>query len=151
MYKIVECPKCGFPNCYKYPKEITPEIPAPFIECKSCGVEFAVDISEWLSEQLYKGIKFDNEKPMVDLIVPEFIEDLAKVLTIGAKKYAPNNWKKVGKERYLAATYRHLLAYHKGEKDDPESGLSHLIHCACNLMFMYWFDLQEKKDVKTES
>jgi len=95
-----------------------------------------------------KGMKFDSEKPMFDLLVPEFIEGVAKVMTLGAQKYAPNNWKYVenAESRYLAALYRHLNAYHKGEKIDSESGLSHLAHIACNAMFLFWFDIQKKKE-----
>lgn len=87
------------------------------------------------------GKKYDAGKPMVDLLVPEFIEDLAKVMTMGAKKYGIENWKgDLAKRRILAALYRHTLAYHRGEITDPESGLNHLCHVACNAMFLYWYD-----------
>ena len=90
---------------------------------------------------MQKGIKYDSDKPRFDLLVPEFIEEMAKVMTFGANKYAPDNWKKVenGYQRYLGAAYRHLNADHKGEDNDNESGLSHLAHAACCLMMMYWF------------
>lgn len=92
------------------------------------------------------GKKFDQDKPMVDLLVPEFLEDVAKVMTQGAKKYGLENWKKgLESRRLLAALYRHALAYHRGEKIDPESGLSHLCHITCNAMFLYWYDKQPKK------
>ena len=38
-------------------------------------------------------MKFDTDKPMFELIDPYFEEDIAKVLTMGAKKYAKDNWK----------------------------------------------------------
>lgn len=88
-------------------------------------------------------MKFDADKPRMDLIEPEFLEGLAKVLTLGASKYAPNSWKTDVSEperRYYAAALRHLLAWKKGEKTDHESGLSHLYHAACNLMFLGYFD-----------
>jgi hypothetical protein len=84
--------------------------------------------------------KKDQGKPMVDLIVPEFILELAEVLTQGAVKYKPDNWQTIEKRRYIAALYRHLLAYHKGEKDDGESKLSHMAHVAANAMFIFWMD-----------
>jgi hypothetical protein len=87
------------------------------------------------------GKKFDQGKIMVDLIVPEFIEDLAKVLTMGAQKYGIENWKgNLEKRRILAALYRHLLKYHKGEIYDDESHLNHLCHVAINAMFLFWYD-----------
>lgn len=88
-------------------------------------------------------MKFDADKLRMDLIEPEFLEGLAKVLTLGASKYAPDSWKTDVSEperRYYAAALRHLLAWKKGEKTDHESGLSHIYHAACNLMFLEYFD-----------
>ena len=88
-------------------------------------------------------MKFDNNKPRMDLIEPEFLEGIAKVLTLGASKYAPDSWKTQVSDptnRYYAAALRHLTAWKKGEKTDSESGLSHLYHAACNLMFLGYFD-----------
>ena len=88
------------------------------------------------------GRKDDQEKNRLDLIEPEFIEGVGKVLTFGADKYEPNNWQKVedAENRYYAAAMRHLMAWRKGEKTDPESGLSHLYHVACNIMFLQHFE-----------
>ena len=92
------------------------------------------------------GRKDDTGKNRLDLIEPEFIESVGKVLTFGASKYEPNNWQNVddGKDRYYAAALRHLMAYRKGEEKDPESGLSHLEHVACNIMFLLHFEREEK-------
>lgn len=92
------------------------------------------------------GRKDDTGKNRLDLIEPEFIESVGRVLTFGASKYEPNNWQNVddGKDRYYAAALRHLMAYRKGEEKDPESGLSHLEHVACNIMFLLHFEREEK-------
>jgi hypothetical protein len=60
----------------------------------------------------------------------------------GAKKYSPDNWKSVpdGKRRYYSAALRHLAAWREGEKLDPETGLPHLSHALCCLLFMSYFD-----------
>lgn len=94
-----------------------------------------------LSKQEYPislGQKFDSGKARCDLLPPLAVLDIAKVLTFGALKYAPNNWKKVenAKERYIAAALRHQLAYMSGEIYDQESGLPHLAHASCCLMFI---------------
>lgn len=91
------------------------------------------------------GHKADQEKNRLDLIEPEFIEGVGKVLTFGADKYEPNNWQKVddAENRYYAAAMRHLMAWRKGEKTDPESGISHLFHVACNIMFLQYFEREE--------
>lgn len=96
--------------------------------------------------QFTTGSKDDQEKNRLDLIEPEFIEGVGKVLTFGANKYEPNNWQKVedAEDRYYAAALRHLMAWRKGEKIDPESGLSHLYHVACNIMFLQHFEREEK-------
>ena len=87
-----------------------------------------------------KPVKYDKNKPMCNLLDPKFLEEMAKILTFGAGKYAPDNWKGLDPERILAALYRHLLASHKGELIDKESGLSHMSHIAVNAMFLYWFE-----------
>jgi hypothetical protein len=93
-------------------------------------------------------MKFDDAKIRVELIDPNFILGISKILTFGAKKYAANNWKKGStdedQQRYLGAALRHLLAYMDGQKIDPESGESHLYHLGCNLMFLDYFDRQQK-------
>jgi hypothetical protein len=97
-----------------------------------------------------EGQKFDGDKLRWDLLPIECIEDLVKVLTMGAKKYAPNNWQLVdnAQERYYAAVLRHLSAWRQGEQVDPESGLSHLAHIMCNVTFLLWF---EKEKMATSS
>ena len=92
--------------------------------------------------QFTSGQKDDKEKNRLDLIEPEFIEGVGKVLTFGANKYEPNNWQKVedAKDRYYAAALRHLIAWRRGEKTDSESGISHLDHVACNIMFLQHFE-----------
>lgn len=37
--------------------------------------------------------KFDSGKPCFSLIEPNFALELAKVLTMGAEKYGPEDWK----------------------------------------------------------
>lgn len=88
--------------------------------------------------------KFDNEKNRLELLEPEFILGIGRILTYGAKKYAAWNWRKVDSiedlDRIKGATLRHMMAYMGGEKLDPETGESHLYHIGCNLMFLDYFD-----------
>ncbi|MGL4219006.1 MAG: dATP/dGTP diphosphohydrolase domain-containing protein [Shewanella sp.] len=82
------------------------------------------------------GMKFDTDKIRYDLIPPIATEALAKVLTYGAKKYKPNNWRSVDPVRYVAAFERHWQAYLQGELIDAESGLPHLAMAMTNLTFL---------------
>lgn len=87
---------------------------------------------------MMNGVKYDNDKPDYTLLPFNALEDVVNVLTFGAKKYDRHNWKKVDNLdlRYQAAAYRHMIAYSKGEEIDSESGLPHLAHAVCCLMFM---------------
>lgn len=93
------------------------------------------------------GLKFDSGKLRYSLIPPAALAALAKVLTFGAEKYAPNSWQTVenGEERYLDALFRHIEAYRSGESIDPESGLSHLAHAACNVAFLLHFETERNR------
>jgi len=94
-----------------------------------------------------EGLKLDKGKDRWDLVPWKEFEEVVKVLTLGASKYAPNNWKKVenARDRYFAATLRHLIEWEKGNKKDDETNLSHLSHAICNLLFLMWFD---NRDIK---
>jgi len=85
-----------------------------------------------------EGTKHDQGKQRYDLIPPLAESLVVDVLTFGASKYAPNNWRAVSdpEQRYMAAAMRHMAAHRKGELLDAESGLPHLAHAACCLMFM---------------
>ena len=89
-----------------------------------------------------EGKKYDQGKPRYDLVPWECMDDVAKVLTLGAVKYDENNWMKVkgARWRYLAAAFRHLAARARGEINDQETGLPHTAHCICCLLFLGWFD-----------
>ena len=69
-----------------------------------------------------EGIKYDGEKPEMYLLPPLATLEVGKVLTYGAKKYNPENWRKLDKlqERYASAAMRHILAHMAGEKNDDE-------------------------------
>jgi hypothetical protein len=86
--------------------------------------------------------KHDEGKPMWDLLPWRQLAKIVDVMTFGANKYGPHQWKEVedGKNRYFAALMRHLTAYRRGEKIDPESGIHHLAHAGCCLLFMMWLD-----------
>jgi hypothetical protein len=93
------------------------------------------------------GIKHDQDKPMMDLLDSGFLEDMASVLTFGAKKYAAHNWRKgINVSRTIAAIYRHLGALNRGEDLDPESGCHHEACIAINCQFLNWM-LKNRPDL----
>lgn len=95
------------------------------------------------------GRKDDQGKLEWDKFLWPEATEIMKVLQFGAKKYEWGNWQKVpnAKERYQAALIRHILAYLGGERNDPESGLSHLAHAGCNILFLSKFERQQHEKV----
>lgn len=96
------------------------------------------DLRMKMDIEMKMGMKHDTAKPRMDLIPPKAERLLAEVLTFGATKYAPDNWRKVDNadSRYLAAAMRHINAHRSGELIDRESGLPHLAHAMCSLAFL---------------
>lgn len=83
---------------------------------------------------------FAGGKLRLDLVSPQFVAEVAKVLGFGAKKYAPNNWMRgMDWGHNIGSVERHIAAFKSGEAVDPESGLPHLSHAACGIMFLLWW------------
>ena len=97
---------------------------------------------EWLAGT-EEFTKFDTEKNRLELLEPEFILGVGRIITYGAKKYSAHNWKKAKPEdveRIKGALLRHMLAYLNGELIDDETCESHLYHASCCAMFLDYFD-----------
>ena len=84
------------------------------------------------------GRKFDGGKTQFGLMPPFALTEFADVLTYGAKKYNPENWKWVpdAKRRYFDAAMRHMWAWKCAAKNDPETDLHHMAHAMCCLAFI---------------
>ena len=93
------------------------------------------------------GVKYDGEKPKMHLLPPKAINEVAKVLTFGAQKYDEENWRKLEdlQSRYSSGALRHIFAHLDSENLDPESGLSHLAHAICCLLFKLEIELEDAK------
>ncbi len=88
-----------------------------------------------------KALKFDENKLPLDLLSTEALNQIAAVMAFGAQKYEAHNWRKgFTWSRPLAAAMRHITAFNAGEDRDPESGLSHMAHAACCIMFILEFE-----------
>lgn len=87
-----------------------------------------------------KGVKPER----LDLIPPEFLEELGRVFGAGAKKYSDNNYLK-GYEwrKSLGAMLRHIMRWSAGEDIDPETGCAHLAHAAWHCSTLYTFQNED--------
>lgn len=156
-------------NTYSEPYCIYCKIVAPlshFVEdsksliCKDCynnrleAIKSRININK---KRIIGGIKHDQEKPRMALVLGGFsnaLTEVAKVGTFGAKKYADNNWKslKDGKERTLDAALRHIFQYLRGEEIDEEMQLPHLAAAIWELCAAYEFSIKEDNNaIKPET
>lgn len=103
---------------------------------KSASTSIDVDILGFPIAKQESGVKHDQSKEPVDLLARSWLLGVARVLGFGAQKYDRHNWRGgIKRSRLIAAALRHILAYNEGEDLDPESGLNHLYHASCCLMF----------------
>jgi hypothetical protein len=102
---------------------------------------------EGRKDPVAKGEHYDDGKPPMHLLDSEWLEEVARVLGFGGRKYTPENWRNgIAVTRLISSCYRHLSAVNKGEDQDPESGLSHAAHLSCDVMFLHWM-LSKRKDL----
>lgn len=95
---------------------------------------------------LTEGVKYDADKVRYDLIPPAALREVAKVFTMGARKYNDRNWEmgiKYG--RVFGAVQRHLWSWMEGEDNDHEWGLSHLAHAAAGVLFLLHYENQRNE------
>lgn len=93
------------------------------------------------------GQKHDAGKPRFELIPSEPLTNVARVMTHGAEKYGDRNWEKgIVWSRLYGAAMRHLNAFWGGETYDPDTGLPHLAHAACNMLMLMGLDGREDLD-----
>jgi hypothetical protein len=110
--------------------------------CATCGF--------WPCEHSQEpgGVKQDSAKVPLELIPYDALLEVAKVLDFGAKKYAARNWEQgISVSRVFAACMRHAWALFLGEDDDPETGLSHAAHLACEALFWLAFIVRKTPGV----
>ena len=99
-----------------------------------------MSIGDVNSQERGSGARYNDGKPDFSLIPLVTLEDEARVWMYGEKKYARFNWQKGMKWSVpFACILRHLSAWQAGQDLDPESGLPHLAHVACNLRMLSYY------------
>lgn len=83
------------------------------------------------------GLKHDAGKPPLSLLDRHALEAIAEVMNFGATKYGRHQWRGgIAYSRLIDAALRHIYAFADGEDLDPESGLSHVAHAGCCILFL---------------
>lgn len=105
---------------------------------EECIINEYYSIIAGVSDSTNQVAKADAGKPKLTLVPQQILYDIAEVREYGCKKYKdPENWKRVEKERYRDAAFRHFLAYlREPDGKDEESGIAHLKHLAANIAFL---------------
>lgn len=136
--ELAPCPQCrGLPFYY------CAQCKAPVGPTGGCATCNAKPSSSTIPDV---GRKDDDGKAPWHLVPWRELSSVVDVIAYGAKKYGEWNWQGVelSRDRYFAALSRHLVAWRMGERVDPESGLPHLAHVACNALFLAWHDRREE-------
>jgi hypothetical protein len=90
-----------------------------------------------------EGRKDDSGKNPWDLVPWDALEQIVLVLKYGAQKYAPRNWELgMAWSRPFGALIRHAQSWFRGEDVDPETGLSHMAHAGCCVLFLLAFAIR---------
>lgn len=108
--------------------------------------EFKLDMPQYdelvkmIDERRDQEAKADYGKEKLTLVPRRIIHDICAIRMYGNEKYpdgGPDNWKRVERERYRDAAFRHFLSYlDDPQGKDAESGFPHLWHLACNIAFL---------------
>ena len=144
------CLRC-YTNYPNYPKWVAVDF-LKNVPDDSASIEGEGVMSQ-MAEQLLQskpqqGVKYDEDKLQWSLLPFRALKEVVAVLGFGAKKYAPDNWQRVpdARTRYVDAAFRHLTDWHLKERLDGETGKSHLAHAICCLLFLLWFEQEERED-----
>lgn len=88
--------------------------------------------------------KKDAGKVPHELLPEDALEQVARVLAFGARKYRPRGWEDgIEYSRVYGAIKRHGKAWFQDREElDPETGLSHLAHLACEVLFVLAFHMR---------
>lgn len=120
----------------------------PIVSAEEAALELA-GMNVWDMDVKVSLIKFHT------IDTPTLLE-VMDIISYGAVKYAPENWKKVdrARERYSDAFWRHYhhQVYYPEDLDarDKESGKFHISHAICNLLFLTYTFPSDLSDAERE-
>lgn len=95
-----------------------------------------------LDAKVQQALRYNTGKVDWSLLPTEPLEEIIKVLEFGKQKYAAWNWANGNGLSWLETSNslrRHLYAWLRGEDNDKETGLSHLAHIGCNVIFLLYY------------
>lgn len=126
--------------------------------CKAAGCDADLTYAWGVKHGIFPSVasdqtaKADGGKPIYSHVPPAILDSIERVRAYGNAKYHdPENWRQVDAQRYWEAFLRHTrAAWNDYRAKDPESGLKHIEHCACNLAFILQFIAEGDADGKAD-
>lgn len=89
------------------------------------------------------GARWNAGKDRWDLVPFDALAEVVKVYTVGARKYADDNWLKGMSWRIcIGATFRHFTSWLLGETNDKETGCNHLAHAVWNILALLTYQIR---------
>ena len=133
-YPYIDCP-CGWITRCDFGSPV----------CYNCGKPKPKPNGPILAAEKSQGKKFDQGKAPWHLLPWGAVAVIVSVLDFGCRKYGPRNWENgMDYSRLFSAAQRHLTAWFNGEDGDQETGLSHLAHAGCCILFLLTFTITGK-------
>ena len=143
-YPSTDRPATGGSTIYPFDINKAPQSPAQ-------APVVGEDLAKILGREVTTGItaiKHDQAKADWSMMPWDSVEEILKVLEFGKRKYSAWNWAQGEGFKYsriFNSLLRHMFAWFRGEDNDPESGLSHLAHAGCNILFLIYFVKHKNK------
>ncbi len=103
-----------------------------------------VELAEAAPQMNAAGNRMNVGKLPWDLVPWDAVEEVVRVIAFGAKKYAARGWEDnpLSWVETCASMTRHTVRFLLGEDRDPETGLHHMAHAACNALFLVAYSLR---------
>jgi len=76
----------------------------------------------------------------------KLLQDVWQIMSFGAMKYGADNWRETPLNKFTGAALRHQLAKYNSDEPDPDTGLPHAAHLACNCVIII-----EKLNIEREA
>lgn len=135
------CTRCSINVMYnkgQYPGEQTLPTPKTSQDTPRAVVEgVGSDAPTVVNE---RGGKQSKVLYRYDLLDPQAMFEMTKVLSEGAEKYGEDNWRSISIRDHLNHMIIHAYAYLAGDESDE-----HLSHIMCRAMFAQAVEIQEKE------
>ena len=92
-----------------------------------------------------------SDHPYSYAIIPNHaLQQVARVMAVGTRKYGVRNWDKISVSDHLDHAIRHGYLYIMGDTTDEPDGITHLAHMACRALFALEVEMLKQQEMTKE-